>query len=332
MLVGNLGRSRLAGHLEGSRQRGSLAAQSLADDVLQDGLHHRDGLLLGNTLLQHHGRELADGLTVLHQLRDETRLHHLAVIGNGIIERHRVDGCNLRLIAYRHPRQRRLTPVFRAVGGLRVHIADDGLAVAYQRQLQILSDAYAAQPGDILLGMAAVELVDDIARADVGADLQRAGHINVLIAATTPVVVLHPAAVHLHHATAGMYHIARIAGNDAVVKGHEHRCHLEHRTRFTAVADGRVDGLGILAVRHPEHIDNSLHVARLHLHQDGHAHLGIHLWQLHLLDEGTLGQVLHTHIDGRHDVGTVHGRYLGDIHNLVEYLLTMHQSVLSAQQ
>ena len=193
-------------------------------------------------------------------------------------------------------------------------------------------NAHAVETLHVLFGMAAVEPVDDVARADIRADFQRAGHVDVLVATPAPVVVLHPAAVHLDHAAACMYDVACVVWNHAVIKCHEQRSHLEHRPRLATVADGRVDGLGILTVGHAHHVDNGLYVARLHLHQDGHAEVGIYLGQLHLINEGALGQVLHIHVDGGHDVGTVDGRHLSNVHNPVEHLLAMDQPVLAAQR
>ena len=71
--------------------------------MLQNGLHGLDGLWFGNALLQNHGLVFLNHLSILHQLFHETGLHHLTVIGNGVIEGHRIDGGNLRLVADTHP-------------------------------------------------------------------------------------------------------------------------------------------------------------------------------------------------------------------------------------
>ena len=298
----------------------------------QQGLHHLDSLGLGYAFLQHNGRILLDGLSVLHHLGDESRLHHLAVVGYGIVEGQRIDGRYLCLVAYRHPGQRRLAPVFRAVGSLRVYLTNVRCSVAHKRQLQVFADAYAVESFDIFLRMAAIELVDDVAGADVGTHLQGTGHADGAIAATSPVMVFHRPAMHLHDATAGRNLETRVVRNDAVIQSHEEGCHLEHRTRLTTVADGRVDSFGILSVTHASHIDNGLHVARLNLHQDGHAQVGIHFGQLHLLNQGTLGQVLHVHVDGCHDVSTVNRWNLRDVHHLVEHLLAVLHTIVTTQQ
>ena len=101
MLVCHLGRTSLSSHLE--RFRTSFPTESLTHHVLQNGLHRLDGLRSGNLLFQYHGLVFLDYLTVLYELFHETRLHHLTIVGNGIIESHRIDRCNLCLVADTHP-------------------------------------------------------------------------------------------------------------------------------------------------------------------------------------------------------------------------------------
>ena len=77
------------------------------------------------------------------------------------------------------------------------------------------------------------------------------------------------------------------------------------------------------------HVHDGLDVARLHLHHDGHAHITVNEFQL--VDDGTLGKILNTHVDGRDDVGTVHRRRVHDVKPLVEHLAAVNDSILSAQ-
>ena len=244
--------------------------------MLQNGLHGLDGLGLGYLLLQHHRLKLPDDLAVLDQLLHKTRLHHLTVVGDGIVEGDGIDGGYLCLVAYRHPGQRGLAPILRAVRGLRVRHADVGRMIAYQRQLQVFVDAHTVEPFHVAGGVAAVELVYDVADANVRADLQGACHIDVAIAAAAPVMVFHRATVHLHDTAARMDDEAGVVGDDLVVQGYQERRYLEHGTGLAAIADSRVDGFDIVAVLVLHHVDNGLHVACLHLHQDGYAHLAVH--------------------------------------------------------
>ena len=121
--------------------------------MLQDSLHQLDGLWLGNLLFQYHGFELLDDLSVLHQLLHETRLHHLAVVGNGIVEGHGIDGRDLCLIADTHPGQGSLTPILGTVCRLCVRHADIGWMIAYQRQLQVFVDTHTIESLHIFLGI-----------------------------------------------------------------------------------------------------------------------------------------------------------------------------------
>ena len=79
-------------------------------------------------------------------------------------------------------------------------------------------DAHAIQSLDIALRLFAIELVDDVAHADVRTDFQCARHVDIAIAATPPVVVLHRTAVHHFHTAARMDDIAGV--NHLVVKCH----------------------------------------------------------------------------------------------------------------
>ena len=70
-------------------------------------------------------------------------------------------------------------------------------------------------------------------------------------------------------------------------------------------------------------------VACLYLHQDGNAHRGVVFLQLFY--QGALGHVLHAHVDGGHNVGTVDGRSHRDLHKLVTHLLVMSNAIGAAQ-
>ena len=325
ILVGHLSRSRLSGHLEALRTR--LTAQALTHHMLQNRLHGLDGLRLGDALLQHLGLKLPDHLSVLHQLFHEAGLHHLTVVGDGVVERYGIDGCDLRLVADTHPRQCGLTPIFRAVGGLRVRHTDIRRLVTHEGDLQVFVDTDAIEPLHILGRIAAVILIDEVTHTNIRTDLERTGHADGAIASTSPVVIFHRTAVHLHY-TATCWDGHRGVDNP-VVEGHEERGNLEHRSRLTTEADGAVHHFVVLSVEPPFHIHDGLDVARLHLHQDGDAHLTADLLQL--VDDGVLRQVLHPYVDGGHNIGTVDGIQHGDIHILVQDLTTMHQTVGSTQ-
>ena len=103
--------------------------------MLQDSLYGLKSLGLGNTLLDDLRFEFRDGFAVFHHFLDKARTHHLTVVSNGIIERYRIDGRDLSLIADRHPGQRRLTPVLRTVCSLGVRHTDIGFLVTHQRNL-----------------------------------------------------------------------------------------------------------------------------------------------------------------------------------------------------
>ena len=133
ILVSHLSGSCLSCHLE--QLRACLTTQTLTDHMLQDGLHGLQCLRSGYLTLQHHWLIFLDDLTILKNLLDKTGLHHLTIIGNSIIECHRVDRSYLSLIANRHPRQCGLTPILRAIGSLGVRHTDIRRVVAYQRKL-----------------------------------------------------------------------------------------------------------------------------------------------------------------------------------------------------
>ena len=295
--------------------------------MLEDRLHRLDGLRLGDTLLQHLGLKLPDHLSVLHQLFHEAGLHHLTIVGDGVVERHRIDRRNLRLIADTHPRQRGLTPIFRAVSGLRVRHTDIRRLITHERDLQVFVDTDTIESLHIFGRITAVILIYEVTHTNVRTDLERTGHADGTIASASPVVVFHRTTVHLHHTTT--CRDAHRGVDHPVVEGHKERGDLEHRSRLTTEADGAVHHLVVLSVGSSFHIHDGLDVARLHLHQDGDAHLTADLLQL--VDDGVLRQVLHPHVDGGHNIGTVDGIQHGDIHILVQHLTAMHQTIGTTQ-
>ena len=91
------------------------------------------------------------------------------------------------------------------------------------------------------------------------------------------------------------------------------------------MTDGIVHHLVVFTVSSPLHVHDGLHVARLHFHEDGYAHLPVHEFQF--INEGTLCQILHRHINRGHDVCSVNRCKDGDIEVFAEHLTTMHQTV-----
>ena len=167
--------------------------------MLQDGLHGLERFGLGNAFLDHLRRELLDDFAVLHHLLDKAWTHHLTIIGNGIIEGNGINRGNLCLVTDRHPWQRgRIPVVVIASVLLAVRHADDGWTIAWQDvlQFQVFGNTHALETFYIALRLFVVELVDDMAHTDVRTDFQRAGYIDVAIAATAPVVVFHLSSVH----------------------------------------------------------------------------------------------------------------------------------------
>ena len=274
------------------------------------------------------GRELLDHLAVLLQRLDKARAHHLAVVGNGVVEREGRDGRYLCFVANRHPGQGGLAPVEGAVGGLVVRHANARLGIAHDGQLQVGGQTGLVDALDKLLGMAAEVLVDDARHADVRAHLEGARQRDGAVAALAPVVVLHVAAVHVPHAAARVDPLRGVA--DAGVESHEYAGRLEHGARLAQVRDGVVLNLAIFAVGTARHVDDGLHVARLHFHEDGHAQVAAD--ELQLVDDGTLGQVLHGNVDGGHDVIAVDGGFVDNLHAAVEHLLHVYDAVFAAQE
>ena len=199
--------------------------------------------------------------------------------------------------------------------------------IAYQWNLQILVDAYTIKTLYVLRRIRAIVLVNNPTDADVRTDLEGTCHIDGSIATTTPVMVFHRPTMHLHDAT------ARVDGHRGidltVIEGYEEGRHLEHRPRLATMTDGIVYHLVIFTILCTLHVHDGFHIACLHFHQDGHTHLTVYEFQL--VDESALSQILHTYIDGGHDVCAINGRKHGDIEVFAKYLTTMHQTVGTSQ-
>ena len=115
----------------------------------------------------------------------------------------------------------------------------------------------------------------------------------------------------------------------AIVKRHEERGDLEHRSRLAAETDGTVHHLIIPSVAAPFHVHNGFDITRLHLHQDGHAHLTVDLFQF--VDDSMLCQILHPNVNGGHHIRSVNRIQHGDVHILIQNFPAMHQTVGSTE-
>ena len=103
---------------------------------------------------------------------DESGLHHTAVVGDGVIECERIDRRYLCLIAYAHPQQCRLAPVFPLTVRILLWHADLWHGMAYDRNLDVLVvDACPVDAAHKLLRVVVVELIHHVADTDVGAQL-----------------------------------------------------------------------------------------------------------------------------------------------------------------
>ena len=127
-------------------------------------------------------------------------------------------------------------------------------------------DTYTVESLYVSFGVVAIKFVNDITYAYVRTNFQCTGHVDILIASATPVVVFHRTTVHLHYSTACMDYKTGIIGNDPVVKSHEERGDLEHGTRLTAVADSVIYHFMVFSIGTACHIHNSLYVTGLYFH------------------------------------------------------------------
>ena len=98
-----LGCSRLTADLKVFAVVTGLLAQTLADNQLQNLLYVSQRTGLAHILLNHLGREFTDNLTVLQLSLHESGLHHLASVGNSVVECQRSNWRQHGLIAYAHP-------------------------------------------------------------------------------------------------------------------------------------------------------------------------------------------------------------------------------------
>ena len=80
-------------------------------------------------------------------------------------------------------------------------------------------DTHAVESLYVALWVLTVEFVYHMTDANVRTDLQRAGYIDIAIAATTPVVVFHPTAMHLLNTTTSMDDIAGV--HDCIVQRYQ---------------------------------------------------------------------------------------------------------------
>ena len=174
--------------------------------------------------------------------------------------------------------------------------------------MEVVGQAKTVNSAHKPLGVVVVELVDDAAHAHIGAHLQRPGQGDLSVTAMRPVVVFHLASIHVPHAIAGLYHHRGVA--DAIIQGHENTGRFEHRSGFEQVAHGMVLDLSVFSINTFFHVDNGLHVARRHFHDDGHTHIGVDFLQF--LDHRPLSQILNADVDGGDDVGAINGRCVHD--------------------
>ena len=193
--------------------------------------------------------------------------------------------------------------------------------------MQVGGDAHAVEPVDKLGRLMEIVLIYKRAHADVRGLLDTLGRGDDAVAHVAPVGVLHIPPVHQHLSVAGVHHVARV--EVAVVEGHHKRGGLEHRSRLEQVAHGIVFLLVILSVLVARHVDDGLDIARLNLHEHGHALGGVDL--LKLGDERLLGEVLHAHIDGRDYVAAVLGLHTDARHIAAARFLPVPHSRFAAQ-
>ena len=182
-------------------------------------LHRLNGLRLGNLLFDYLWLSFQDHLTVLHKPLHEAGAHHTTIIGYSIIECHRIDRCNLRLITDRHPRQCGLTPIKRPICGLCIRHADIGRQVSNNRKLQVLTNTYTIKTLHIFSWIVTIILIYHIAHANITTHLQSTGHIDWTISTMMPVVVFHVGAMHFHHTTTGIDDVTRV--NHTIIKSHQ---------------------------------------------------------------------------------------------------------------
>ena len=295
--------------------------------MLEDNLQLLYHLRLCYLLALHHRRVVGDDLSVLDNLLHEPRPHHATVIGDSIIEGEDGYRRTLSLIAYAHPRQRRLGPVHILSVLILLRKAYARRRVAGDRNVKVVSQTEVMEVLDVPLRIVVIVFVYNAADANIRANEQSLRQIHTTVASAPPVVVLHISAVHIPYAATSL-HILRSIAESVVENGHDARS-LEHRTRFHEVADGMIVDFPVLSVETFFHIDNGLDITRFHVHDNSHSHLSVYLLQF--IDDGALSDVLHLHVNGRHDVGTVDRRCIGDIQILRPYFPPMDDTVRTAE-
>ena len=279
-------------------------------------------------MLVHHFRwKLHDGLSILHHLGDEARTHHRSIVGKGIVEGQGGNRRNLRLISDTHPWQCRLAPVVVLTMTVLVRHTYSCWCRSHQRYLQVVGESQAMDALYKLLRVVLVMVVDDTADTDVGTIPEGLCEGQESISAFAPVVVFHVPAVHLPY-TAARFHMQG-GIYDSIVQSHQQGGWLEHGTWLQQVAHGVVVYLSILSVEAFLHVDDRLDVARLDFHDDGDTHVAIDFLQL--VDDRTLCQVLHAHVEGRDDVGTVDRRGVGDVQELIAHLSAVYNTIGASQ-
>ena len=295
--------------------------------MLEDNLQLLYHLRLGNLLALHHRRVVGDDLSVLDNLLHEPRPHHATVIGDSIIEGEDGYRRTLSLIAYAHPRQRRLGPVHILSVLILLRKAYARRRVAGDRNVKVVSQTEVMEILDVPLRIVMIVFIDNTADSNIRANEQSLRQIHTTVASAPPVVVLHISAIHIPYTASGL-HILRSIAESVVENGHD-AGGLKHRTRLHEVTDGMVADFPVLAVETFLHVDDSLHVTRFHVHDDSHTDASVDFLQL--IDDGALSDVLHLHIYGRHDVGTVDRRCIGDIQILRPHFPPMDDTVRTAE-
>ena len=172
-----------------------------------------------------------------------------------------------------------------------------------------------------------IEVVDDAAHADVRADFQTLRQSHSAVAAASPVVVLHVAAVHRPYSAACFHHIVGVAY--AVVECNHDRSGLEYRTRLKHIVARMVLNLAVFAVGAFLHVHDCLYVAGGNLHHNRHAHVAVNLPKF--VKHGALGKVLHTHVYRCDYVGTVNRWHIYYVEILVPDFLAMLYAVFATQ-
>ena len=143
-----------------------------------------------------------------------------------------------------------------------------------------------------------------------------------------PVMILHLSAMHIQDTASCMYDITRIY--HTIIQCHQERSHLEHRSRLATIADSIVETFIILTILRTAHINDSLDIASLHLHQDCHTHGSIPFLQT--FDKRLFCQVLHTDVNGCHHISTINGRSQREGYHLVQHLLLALYAILTTKQ